>query len=364
MEVVEELVELMKDLIRIPSVHSKPREIIRCTEFIQTYLEHHQIKYQRLDHQQTPSILIIPKKRKVPILLMSHFDVVEGDDKLFQPFEKEGSLYGRGSLDDKYAVALSLVLLKNYLARHRTLGMDQDDLPFGILLTGDEEAGGANGANHVLSSIQTEFCIALDGGSVNEIVTKEKGILQMKLVNKGKSSHGARPWLGDNAIEQLMEDHSRIKTFFKNTEPNNWHRTLNLSKINAGSSYNKVPDHAEAILDIRYTESDDIDGLIDDMREAIAGELVLIRKEPLFIATPSPYLKLLIESNPEVKTAAEHGSSDARYLSKYGMNGIVWGADGDLSHHSDREHVEIKSVLNLYRKLERFVSESREIMRD
>jgi succinyl-diaminopimelate desuccinylase len=361
---MQEITDLIKDLIRIPSVHSKPEEIIRCSEFIESYLSGLKIRYQRLNHQGTPSILVVPKSGKVPILLMSHFDVVEADDELFHPYEQNGSLYGRGGLDDKYAVALSLVLLKNHVLHNRSRGMDQDDLPFGILMTGDEEVGGANGANHVLLSIQTEFCIALDGGGVDEIVTKEKGILQMKHICRGKTSHGARPWLGVNAIEMLIRDHYSLKSFFNDSEPDNWHRTMNLSKINAGNSYNKVPDYAEAILDIRYTENDDMDDLVKRMQESITGELVMIRKEPLFVATPSPYLKLLIELNPEIRTAAEHGSSDARYLSKYGMNGIVWGADGGLSHHSTNEHVQIQSVLRLYSRIDQFVSQSREISRD
>ncbi len=87
----------------------------------------------------------------------------------------------------------------------------------------------------------------------------------------------------------------------------------------------------------------------------------MIRKEPLFIANPSPYLDLLTQSNPEVQTGAEHGSSDARYLSKYGMNGIVWGADGDLSHHSAEEHVSLESVRSLYEKIDRFIIRSSEI---
>ena len=46
---------------------------------------------------------------------MSHIDVVDGADELFEPKVQDGKLYGRGSLDDKYAVALSLLLFRNHL---------------------------------------------------------------------------------------------------------------------------------------------------------------------------------------------------------------------------------------------------------
>ena len=353
---MQEIGTLTKSLIQIPSVHSEPEEIVRCSEFIEDWLNGYGIRYQRLNHEGIPSILVMPDSGKVPVLLMSHFDVVEGNEDLFLPYIEDGKLYGRGALDDKYAVALSLVLLKNHVIRNRSRRRDQDDLPFGILLTGDEEMGGENGANRALSSIESDFCVVLDGGNSEEIVTKEKGILQVKLVSKGKASHGARPWLGENAIEKLMKDYQIIKTFFNNTEPDNWHRTLNISRINAGNSYNKVPDYAEAVLDIRYTENDNIDHLLAEIGQAIKSKLVLIRKEPLFVAKPSPYLDLLIKTNPGLKTVSEHGSSDARFLSKHGMNGIVWGADGDLSHHSVEEHVNLDSVLSLYQRIDRFVS--------
>ncbi len=358
---IKEIIELTKTLVEFQTVHSKPAEIIRCADFIEEYLKNIPVHYQRIDQNSIPSILITPDNGKSPVLLMSHFDVVEGSDALFQPFEKDGRLYGRGVLDDKYAVALSLVLLKNHIEQLKSLGLTQEDLSFGILLTGDEEIGGKDGANHVLPSVKTDFCIALDGGGLNEVVTKEKGILRLKLISKGKASHGARPWLGENAIEGLMTDYQIIKTFFNLSSPDNWHRTLNLSVINAGKSYNQVPDHAEAIMDVRYTEHDDIDDIIQQIQRKIAGELIVFRKEPLFISKSTRYLDMLINSNSEIKTTAEHGSSDARYLSTYGLNGIVWGADGNLSHHSEKEHIEIESISKLVNTLDSFLRKNSEM---
>ena len=75
---------------------------------------------------------------------MSHIDVVDGPDDLFNPRAKDDALYGRGSIDDKYAAALSLVFVKNYLQQLQKEGKDQKDLPFGIIITADEEIGGAD----------------------------------------------------------------------------------------------------------------------------------------------------------------------------------------------------------------------------
>lgn len=358
---MENIIQLTKDLIRFKSVQTNPQEIHRCADFIENYLLNCQADYQRLNHQNIPSFLVMPKDNIAPILLMSHFDVVDGADELFEPLERDGKLFGRGSLDDKYAVALSLVLLKKNLQRQKKIGSSQSDLPFGILLTGDEEIGGANGAKKALEMIKTDFCIALDGGNVNKIIIKEKGIAHVKLIVKGKPAHSARPWLGKNAIEDLIADYMKLKDFFDRSGEDLWHRTINLSKIAGGKSVNQVPDYAEAILDIRYTEHDDIDKLLDQMQKAIKGRLVLDMLEPLFLGNHSPYLDLLTNIVPKVRVGSEHGASDARYLSELGINGVVWGADGDLSHHSSREHVKIESVYNLFSNLDKFLQKAAEI---
>ncbi len=352
---MQEIVALTQDLIRFRSTHADPQQILECAAYVTSYLDANGIAYRRIDHRGTPSILALPNERFVPVLLMSHIDVVDGPEALFEPSIRDGRLYGRGSIDDKYAVALSLVLMKRYLERLGRQGKDQSDLPFGILITGDEEVGGHDGAQKALEQIEPEFCIALDGGRVNKVVVKEKGLLTLGLVSRGRAAHGARPWLGENAIENLFEDYGRIKGFFRQSTEDHWHRTLNLSLIRAGRSFNQVPDRAEATLDIRYTENDDIDRLLEQMRAAVSGELTVLAREPMFTSGRCPYLSLLLELSDTIRSGAEHGASDARFVSDYGICGVVWGADGDDSAHTADEHVNIDSLTRLYDLLEAFL---------
>jgi succinyl-diaminopimelate desuccinylase len=355
---MEEIVQLTKELIRFRSMHSEPEEIRRCIEFIEKYLEEYAIEYWRFDHGGIPSILVMPGSRRTSILLMSHIDVVAAPEELFNPFEKDGNLYGRGSIDDKYAAALSLVLLKNHIVKLRSSDKVQEDLAFGVLITGDEEIGGANGAKRVLNEIKADFCVALDGGTPNKIVVKEKGVLKLKLVSKGRAAHGARPWLGENAIDNLIEDYLKLKKHFQVSTPDHWHRTMNFSIIGGGKSFNQVPESAEALFDIRFTESDDIDRLVSQMQKEIKGRLTVEAKGHLFYGGQSPYLDVLLKIAKNTEVGFEHGASDARFLSAHGIDGIVWGANGDMSAHAIDEHVNIESVYELYRLLDAFVIKS------
>jgi succinyl-diaminopimelate desuccinylase len=314
-----------------------------------------------MERNGVPSVSVLPAPRQIPLLLMSHIDVVNATDPLFEPFEKDGRLYGRGAIDDKYAAALSMILLKNRIESNRRRGLDDSTLPLGVLITGDEEVGGYHGARNALGGITCDFCIALDGGRVDKIVVKEKGILRLKIVATGKTAHGARPWQGENAIERLMEDCRVVKGFFEGlTEPEHWHRTMNLSLIHAGDSVNQVPDKAEATFDIRYTENDDVDDLIQRIGATVSGKVIIEEREPLFISPGSPYLERLLTLSTKTRTGIAHGASDARFLTQFNIPGIVWGADGNSSQHSTDEHVQTQSIWRLYDILDRFLTDIRE----
>jgi succinyl-diaminopimelate desuccinylase len=355
---VREIVDLTKDLIRFKSTATRPQEIQKCARFIESWFKDHDIPCTLTVRNAVPSVYATPLRGHTPLLLMSHIDVVNAADPLFEPIERDGRLYGRGAIDDKYAAALSMVLLKNRIQINRQQGLEDSSLALGVLITGDEEVGGYNGARSALCDLSCDFCIALDGGRVDKIVVKEKGILRLKIVASGKTAHGARPWLGENAIQKLLDDCRIVKGFFDGlSAPEHWHRTMNLSVISAGESINQVPDHAEAIFDIRYTENDDVDDLIQGIQAAVSGKVIAQEREPLFISPESPYLDRLLALAKDARTGIAHGASDARFLTQFHIPGIVWGADGNSSQHATDEHVEIQSLIRLYVTLNHFVTD-------
>lgn len=354
-----ELVDLTKDLIRIPSTGSRPEEITHCADFIANWLQQNDIAFEKETHNSTPSILVLPKARECKVLFMTHFDVVEVNDPAqFSPYEQNGCLYGRGAVDDKYGVALSLILFREHLNKLKENGDSQEDMCFGLLLTGDEESGGADGAGKITQSLDTEFFIALDGGRPDHIVTKEKGILALHLAANGKSAHAARPWLGQSAFDILVGDYLKIKELFTDETPDYWHKTAVLANCHSGNgSTNIVPERATATLDIRYTENDDPEGLLASIDTLTESEITLKAMEPVFESGPSPLLDLLVRHAEGADVGFEHGASDARYLSRRNIPGAIWGAEGKFSHHTEQEHVVISSIYSVYDNLDRFLTE-------
>lgn len=352
------LIDLTKDLIRIPSTHSRPEKIRDCSDWIESWLQQNAINYRLLEHNGVPSILVLPKEEHASVVLVSHFDVVEAENcTLFTPQERNGKLYGRGAIDDKYGVALSLTLFNNHLNALRTQGRYQEDMDFGLLFTGDEELGGANGTGKVIDYFTTDFVIALDGGHPDQLITREKGSILLELTATGKSAHAARPWLGENAFDLISRDYLRIQELFKATNQDQWHKTIALTQCSAGNiSTNMIPGSATALFDIRYTENDDPEKLIALIDRATTSSVEVKALEPVFSCGKSPYLDSLIDCAGGVSVGYEHGASDARYFSSRGIPGVVWGADGEMSQHTEDEHLVISSLFEVYHGLDRFLS--------
>ncbi len=352
---MQEIIDLTKKLIQFKTIQSRPDEIKRCGVFIEDYFNTSGIGYKRIDYKNTPIIIALPQNGRTPVLLMSHIDVVDGPDNLFRPVEKNKKLYGRGSLDDKYAVALSMVLLKNHLQRLQKQGKGQNDLSFGVLITGDEETGGFNGAKKALGEIQTDFCIALDGGGIEKIVFKEKGVVKVKLISRTKPVLRDMPWLGENAVEKLIDDFVKWKTHFITSAPVNRHKALIVNNIHTIESYRGIPVCAEAHLTIRFTESDDVEQMFTSMKNDLNSEIVIESVKPVFPGGESAHLQLLLNISERTRIGFEDGSNDARFLPKFGIKGIIWGADGDASQHTRNEHVNIETVFELYALLDEFL---------
>jgi len=82
---------------------------------------------------------------------------------------------------DKRSVRHSFYV--DWVKRFRKSDRNLDEIPFGLLITGDEETGGDQGVGHVLPRIRTDFCIALDGGNPDKIVIGVQTEIKPSILN-------------------------------------------------------------------------------------------------------------------------------------------------------------------------------------
>src|SRR6266851_1059048 len=162
-----------------------------------------------------------------PILLISHLDVVEArkEDWTTDPFqfvEKDGYIYGRGTIDIKSGDA---ILVAEFIRWKREGFRPDRDLI--LALTANEEGGDVeeNGIYWLLKNhrdmIDAAYSINLDGGNLetkkgkkllNELQYAEKGFLSFVLEVKNKGGHSSLPEK-ENAIYRLSGGLVRLSEF-------------------------------------------------------------------------------------------------------------------------------------------------------
>ncbi len=208
----EEVVELTRALIRIPSVY-RPGEPGATEADVAAFVEGWfrreglPVEVQQVAPGRPNVLAWIGEKApgRRCLLLEGHTDVVtEGDPQewTWPPFGAEmrdGRIYGRGAADMKSGLAAAMVAL----AAFRRAGV----IPTGKLVVGAlvDEEDGMIGARHLAT---TPAGRELDAAIIcepeqNELCLEQRGVVWARIRARGKMGHGAMPEAGVNPITSL-----------------------------------------------------------------------------------------------------------------------------------------------------------------
>lgn len=346
--------KLLQKLIAFKSTVDNPEAIKEGFEYISSLFDAAKYEKKVIEKNGVYSLLVSFKGKdalRPKILLNGHFDVVPGENnEQYQMKVENGYAYGRGTLDMKGMVGVLIEVLLE-------LGKQENAPNVALLLNGDEEIGGVNGCGYCVKELglRPKFVLCADGGSEEqlELITKEKGVLWLELVAKGKSAHGAYPWLGENAVEKLLVAIEKIKKMVGETEPRAWKSTFNIGVLETtNKTPNKVPAEARAVVDIRFTEA------LTRTPAALLGKIkntmpevtirTLEKGDMLFIEETNSFVRMFKEIaerviGKEVPFAYAHGSTDARYFGALRIPCLVFGAIGGNAH-AEGEWVDLESL--------------------
>ena len=179
----DEMINILKELVKIPSVRSAPEEGAPFGRACADVLEYVKSCWQKngLDTelcQESGYLLSYYGEGEKSIGLFAHADVVSvSDDWIFtKPFdmiERDGFLIGRGVIDDKAAIVTSLYCAKM---------LKELNIPFHsklVVFTGaNEETGMADIKNYVSEHTPPDFALVPDSGF--PVYRGDKGILQFE----------------------------------------------------------------------------------------------------------------------------------------------------------------------------------------
>lgn len=339
--------ELLRKLVSYKTVTGDFEANNAALDYISDYLSDRGMHINRFEFENFGSLVATTKPNtKTPtVMLYAHIDVVPGGDIQWEVQESNGKYYGRGVFDMKFSLA-------SYMQIVEELRGDLGDYDFGIMVTTDEETGGTRGTERLISiGYLPKICVMPDGGEGWEIETRAKGIWHLQLETKGKSSHGSRPWEGDNAITSMMKVIHEIEDVFSDGQKPHTD-TLTVSYINAGKAINQVPDHAEAGLDIRFVSNESRD-LIKRNVVAICSKhnvATTLLEDGAIVITDltDPYVESFMQSIKKItglkpKPCISHGSTDARFFAEVNISSIIsTPVCGD--RHGNNEWIDVEGV--------------------
>lgn len=350
-----DLMKIVNDLIKFKTETGNGEEINKCFDYCKNLFEGTNAFVEVFEKVPNAPVILISNTQtdNYDVLVLGHLDVVPAPDDMFIPVTKDGKMYGRGTLDMKSFAAVAMNSMMHVL---RT----KLPIKFGVILSSDEEKGskGTKAFLEAHPNIKAEIVLDNDvGGDIQEIITKCKNPVFIKIISKGLAAHGSTPWEGIDANENLMMSLANLRKYYpyfskKAGEPKDtWIDTFHAAKISGGDVANVISDYAEALLDFRLTETSDVKDLEENLKkcmvDGVSYEVVSV-STPVVMKEDNPYIQdykkfaEYILGKP-IKFVQIGGATDAREFAVRGSTVIMHSGTG-IGMHTLDEYVEIDSV--------------------
>jgi succinyl-diaminopimelate desuccinylase len=291
------------------------------------------------------------------LLITPHLDTVPaGKGWRHDPFAgtiSGGRIYGLGATDCKCNLAVALETIRSLKEDRVTLGYD---LVFAA--TADEESGSTCGLIPLIRKglLSVDAAVVLDADDF-EVIVAQKGLVHMKLTMRGKRAHGAYPWLGINAIDQMARFLASLRGYrFAAVEKNPYLHmpTINVGTIRGGDKVNIVAGWCSCELDVRYLPRMSPHKIIADIRRLagayskhVSVEIEGIQK-PYEIdrshALVSSYLAALGACGKQRRVHGSEGATVITFFQDRGIPAIATGYGCSGCAHMVNEYVTIDNI--------------------
>jgi acetylornithine deacetylase len=273
-------VDLLSDLIRIPSFSREESDTAACLE---GFFEAQGVETFRLENNVW-AFNNHYDEAKPSILLNSHHDAVRPVSGWTRnPFEatiENEKLYGLGSNDAGGAlVALIATFLHFY---------ECTDLPYNLVFaaTAEEEISGKNGMELLYPQLGPIAFAIVGEPTLMQMAVAEKGLLVIDGIATGRAGHAAREE-GENAITKALSDLTWISSY-RFDKISEWLGPVKMSvtQINAGTQHNVIPAECRFTVDIRLTDQYTHEEVLSILRQHLHSTLTprSTRLRPSFIA--------------------------------------------------------------------------------
>lgn len=366
--------DLLKTLLEIPSVNSRDQEN-RVAEYLADYFQKHGVEaqVQHLDETHANVLAYIPGSDSGRRMIWNgHLDTVpygsleEWETDPAAAVQKDDKLFARGASDMKSGLAAMVYALCH------TPKPPAYDIQF--IGTCDEEKNGL-GASAVLKDKMMDAEYLLVGEPTDmRLGVAQKGCLWLEIRAKGRTSHGAYPQEGINAVDYGVRLASGLKAYAESfTSSVLGASTAQITMIQGGVAPNMTPDACSIRMDIRM-----VPGLTKEMMLGKARELLLKEqeREAGFTAEfavlndrraieidsqdwlPSSLRRILRSHGYEGSNIGINFFTDASVLDRAGEKKILLFGPGEPSMaHKPNEYVSVKKYEDAIRVLQELMQQ-------
>jgi succinyl-diaminopimelate desuccinylase len=343
------LADTLVELINIPSVIGDEEEITTAIEFRLAAVR----SMKRLGNA-----LVVGEPTGKPIIaLYGHTDTVPEQENGTASVHGE-RIHGLGASDMKAGLAVMVHLLE---------AREIIDGPYdvvGVFYDKEEGPSADNGLEDVLDSVpwlaDAAFSIVLEPTDLN-LELGCNGAMNADIVFTGHAAHGARPWLGENAVTKAgawlagMHDRRPEPVEIAGLE---YREVFSVTRASGGIANNVLPARFALNLNYRFPPIYDLDEAEVRLRKvASAADEILItdRASAGTIPEGNPHLDRLEELVGGAKTAKQ-GWTDVARLTGRGIPAVNYGPGEVAQAHQVTESVPTENLRIVFDVLHGFLT--------
>lgn len=308
-----------------------------------------------------PNVVGVVEGRKPgrSLILCGHLDTVgvAGMDAPFDPVERDGRIYGRGSQDMKGGVAAMIGAVRAVV---RQGGVAAGRVIFAGVI--DEEYASL-GAEALVSAWRADAAVV---GEPTDLIiaVAHKGFSWVEITTEGKAAHGSRPDEGRDAIVRMGRVLSRLEALDRQflsrpPHPLLGRASLHASLITGGRELSTYPDRCTLQMERRTLSGEPADialreveeilsALAEEDSEFVATARLLFARPAYEISPDDPLPHMLEAALRRVGREPHRGGmtfwTDAAILGQAGIPSVVFGPGG-AGLHGLSEYVRVDDVL-------------------
>ena len=280
--------------------------------------------------------------RERRVLVAGHIDTVPIADNL--PSRREGDLlHGCGTCDMKGGDAVILHLAA-------TVPAPSYDVTW-VLYDNEEVESARNGlgrlARNAPGLLQADLAILMEPTSA-QVEAGCQGTLRAEVALRGRRSHSARGWLGDNAIHRAAPVLQRLVDYrARDVDIDGcvYKEGLNAVGVSGGVAGNVVPDEAVVVVNLRYAPDRSEAQAEEHVREVFAGYDVTVTDNAggALPGLSQPAAAHFVEA-VGVTPVAKYGWTDVARFSALGIPAVNYGPGDPNLAHTREEHVDVREI--------------------